>query len=266
MIKFMAVTPHGDELLMPKDAESEKLSNAMKALAEVRDKVEIDTWVAVTPHNVRISDHFAVLTSENFQGEIDRKKVTVKNDLELAHAIASKARSLALPVVEVNFGALEGPQSVIPLDWGTTIPLSFLYRGEKLVIVGPARQIGRSELLSFGRALGEECSRIERSIGVLISADNAHTHRADGPYGFSQAAKVYDELVIRAFKERDLSMIAEANDDLIDAAKPDSFWQFMVMLGILQVVPMEPVFLAYGLPSYYGMLVAYFKLHKKNPA
>ncbi len=259
MITFMAVSPHGDELLSPSDAESVKLNEAMNAVARERQSVRVDTWVVLTPHNVRIPDHFAVLTCENLQGTIGGKAVTVKTDLDLAHAISKKARSLDVPVVEVNYGALEGPLSSLPLDWGTSIPLSFLYHGEKVVVVGPAREVERKALLSFGRAVGEECTSAQKAVGIIVSADNAHAHRADGPYGFSPAAKVYDDLVIRAFRENKLELLAGIDDSLVEAAKPDSFWQFMVMLGILSVKPMRPTFLAYGLPSYFGMLVAYFK-------
>ena len=259
MITFMAVSPHGDELLSPNDPESAKLNEAMRAVARERDNVHIDTWVVLTPHSIRIPDHFAVLTCENLQGEIDKKTTTVKTDLELARAISRRARSLSVPVVEVNYGALEGPLSVLPLDWGASIPLSFLYRGEKLVIIGPAREVNRKELISFGSAVGEECNSSQKDVGIIVSADNAHAHKADGPYGFSPAARAYDDLVVKAFKENDLDLIAGIDDGLLRAAKPDSFWQFMVMLGILSVKPMRPVFLAYGLPSYFGMLVAYFK-------
>ncbi|WP_449462475.1 extradiol dioxygenase [Tardisphaera miroshnichenkoae] len=265
MITFMAVSPHGDELLRPSDPESVKLNEAMRAVAREREKAQIDTWVVLTPHNIRIPDHFAVLTCENLQGEVSGKAVTVKTDLELARAISARARSLGAPVVEVNYGALEGPLSSLPLDWGTSIPLSFLYHGEKLVVIGPAREVERKALLSFGSAVGEECARSQKGVGIIVSADNAHAHRADGPYGFSPAAKAYDDLVVKAFKESDLGLIAGIDDALLEAAKPDSFWQFMVMLGILSVKPMKPVFLAYGLPSYFGMLVAYFKESSREP-
>ncbi|MGC8673686.1 MAG: extradiol dioxygenase [Thermoprotei archaeon] len=259
MINFMAVSPHGDELIDPKDPESKKLNEAMKRLAIVKSSYDLDTLVVLTPHNIRIPDYFAVITCQYLKGEMGGHEIQLETDRQLGYSLLNEVKKSQLPAVGVNFGALEGDLSSLPLDWGTSIPLNFLYKGEKVLLIGPAREIKREILTRFGEVLASVIDRAQERVGIIISADNAHTHEPGGPYGYSPMAALYDNEIVEAFKGGELSRISYISDQVIEGAKPDSFWQFMVMLGIINYKPMKPVYLYYAHPTYFGMLVAYFK-------
>ena len=44
--------------------------------------------------------------------------------------------------------------------------------------------------------------------------------------------------------------------DFVDGAKPDSWWQMAMLVGVLSVVPMRGELVSYQVPTYYGMLCA----------
>jgi len=89
-----------------------------------------------------------------------------------------------------------------------------------------------------------------RGHDLIASADHAHAHRADGPYGFDPAAAEYDRHFQELVATGDFRPLAE----LVEAAKADSLWQLLVLQGALGGRPLE--LLAYAAPTYYGMAVA----------
>jgi len=258
MLSFMAVVPHGDEILHPVDEDSRRLQAAMMELKRRKEAQGLTSLIVVTPHSIRMEGCMAVVTAERLRW--GRRQL--RTDLPLARGVLREAQGL--PVQGVNFGALEGPQSVLPLDWGSWIPLSFLHAGEKLVVVAPARGVKVEELERFGMALGRASEAHQGMVGLLVSADHAHAHTPSGPYGYSPMAEVYDRAVTSALRDDRLEELEGMDPELIEQAKPDSFWQLLIALGVLRRLREEgkvvrPRLLAYGRPSYYGMAVAAFE-------
>jgi len=44
--------------------------------------------------------------------------------------------------------------------------------------------------------------------------------------------------------------------EIIERAKPDSFWQLLILAGIISVVNAKPEKVAYTIKNYYSMLAA----------
>jgi aromatic ring-opening dioxygenase LigB subunit len=137
---------------------------------------------------------------------------------------------------------------VIPLDWGTEVPLDFL-RAKRVVVVSPARDRPLEEHVRAGAALRALPGRL----GLVASADHGHAHDADGPYGFDAAAAEYDALVQQIV--RDGPFRFEKLEPIVEAAKADSLWQLLVLQGAAGEDARADL-LAYAAPTYYGMLVA----------
>jgi len=57
VIAFAAIAPHGDVDLAP------ELRAAMEELGRRFDAANVGTAIVVTPHNVHVEGHFAVVTS-----------------------------------------------------------------------------------------------------------------------------------------------------------------------------------------------------------
>ena len=234
MISFAAIAPHGDV------DGSVELRAAMDELARRFEASRCDAAVVVTPHNVHVEGHFAVVVAARVgEHEVDRA---------LAAAVVAEARAAGLPVVGVSYGGNDATAAEMPLDWGTEIPLRFA-RATQVVVVAPARDRPLDEHVRLGEAIARATG--ERRVALVASADHGHAHDGEGPYGFDPAAAAYDarfqELV--AAEPLDFRPLA----DVVDAAKADSLWQLVVLQG---AVAGGLELLAYAAPTYYGMAVA----------
>ena len=234
MICFAAIAPHGDVDATP------ELHAAMQELGRRFDAAAPDAAIVVTPHNVHVEGHFAVVTAARV-GEHE-------TDRELAAATLEALRAEGLPAVGVSYGGNDPAQAEHPLDWGTEIPLRFM-RAQRIVVVCPARDRPLAEHVRAGEAL----ARVPGRLALIASADHGHAHDPEGPYGFDPAAAAYDARVqeIVASGRLEFEPLAE----LVEAAKADSLWQLLVLQGAVgRPAPIE--LLAYAAPTYYGMLAA----------
>jgi aromatic ring-opening dioxygenase LigB subunit len=234
VIVFAAIAPHGEIELDP------GLGAALEELGRRFDAAGTETAIVVTPHNVHVEGHFAVVTT----GRIG----TAECDRQLAAAAIDAFRSAGLPVVGVSYGGNDAEQAEMPLDWGTEIPLAFL-RARRVVVVSPARDRPLEEHVRAGAALRTLPGRH----ALVASADHGHAHDGDGPYGFDPAAAEYDALVQTIVRDGPLRF--EQLAPLVDAAKADSLWQLLVLQGAVGEDATAEL-LAYAAPTYYGMLVA----------
>jgi len=234
MIVFAAIAPHGDLDEIP------ELRAAMEELGRRFDAAGPDTTIVVTPHNVHVERHFAIVTAARVgEWEVDREAAA-----ELLRA--------DLPILGVSYGGNMPEQAEMPLDWGTEVPLRYL-RAPRIVVVSPARDLPLEDHMRLGEAIASNSLLRARRVALIASADHGHTHDAEGPYGYHPAAAAYDELLqeILASERLDFLPLAE----LVAEAKADSLWQLLVLQGALGSEARADL-LAYDRRSYYGMLVA----------
>jgi aromatic ring-opening dioxygenase LigB subunit len=230
VICFACIAPHGDVDLAP------ELRPAMEELGRRFGAAAPEVAVVVTPHNVHVEGHFAVVTAETI-GEW-------KTDRATAEALLATD----LPALGVSFGGNDPPTAEMPIDWGTEVPLRFM-RAPKVVVVSSARDRSLEEHLRLGEAIAALPGRI----ALVASADHGHTHRADGIYGYHPAAAEYDALLQEIVASDRLDFFPLA--DTAGPGKADSLWQLLVLQGALGEASRADV-LAYAAPTYYGMLVA----------
>ncbi len=259
MLAGAVVAPHGDEILVPENPDMERLNKAMKIAGEHFS--DVDGYIVISPHNIRIDTHIGVILTEHLYGRWEWQNVVIEKELScdraLAHELYRAGAGSGVPVVGINFGALEGELSRMPLDWGSLIPLYF-FRDKPAVLITPARGITREELLKFGEVLGEVLERYEKRTVMIVSADQAHTHSERGPYGFSESAAVYDAEINKILKKGELELLLNLPDALVDAAMPDSYWQLLMLAGASRRVKMRPIMVEYAIADYFGMTVAIY--------
>ncbi len=260
MLSLTAVVPHGDEILLPEDDESLKLHRAMKFLGYEVRKRRIREYVFISPHHIRIDTHIGIILTEYLQGRWKYKNLRIRRKLKVDRELARKIYESTeeIPRVGINFGALEGELSSICLDWGTLIPMYFLPR-RKMVLLTPARGIRREELIRFGEILGVIMENDKRRMALIVSADHAHAHSRDGPYGYHKDAERYDREVEEILLSGSLGELEKMDKELIENAKPDSYWQLLILRGVLKKVPLENLLTVYGRPTYFGMMVSIFE-------
>lgn len=226
------------------------------------------TIVIASPHNLRLQDNIAIVTTENSSGELKgagKRKVSLKLkcDRDFAQELLQESKKRGLPVVGANYGTAGGPASDIAMDWGTLVPMWFVAKEErvkaKIVIVAPSREIPLGQNIAFGRVLARLAERkANHRVVFIASADQAHAHQKSGPYGFHRAAAKYDRFVSEAIRKNRILSISRLAKKFVEDAKPDSLWQMAILAGITQVVKMRAALLSYQVPSYYGMICASF--------
>jgi aromatic ring-opening dioxygenase LigB subunit len=231
MIAFAAIAPHGDV---------DETPELLAAMQELGRRCTADVAVVVTPHNVHVEGHFAVVTAAHV-GEHATQR-------DLADTIVEHARADGLPILRVSYGGNDPTEAVAPLDWGAEIPLRFV-RTEHVVVVAPARDRPLAEHVRLGAAIARASAG--RSVALIASADHGHAHDADGPYGFHPAAAEYDRRFLELLEQEPLDFRPLV--DLVADAKADSLWQLLALQGAAKG-PVE--LLAYAAPTYYGMAVA----------
>jgi aromatic ring-opening dioxygenase LigB subunit len=258
-VVFGAIAPHGD----PAFVESSPTRLALEELGRRLERAEPDVTVVFTPHSVHVEGAFAVVTSATLAGALDELPVALecRVDGELAAGVLTALREVGLPAVSVSYGSNDESLAVMPLDWGTLIPLWFLggRRDEPrpVVVVSPARDLPLADHVRAGAAIATACSG--RHAAIVASADHGHAHDPDGPFGFDPAAAEYDARVVELVRENRLADAAKL-EPIVDAASADSLWQLVLLHGALGD-GFEAELLSYERPTYFGMLCAAFDPH-----
>jgi aromatic ring-opening dioxygenase LigB subunit len=260
---FAAIAPHGTLPEAPVQG-AEKTHQALAALGRRFDAAAPETTIVLSPHNVHVEGHFAVVLAGTLSGslsEFDAPEVELSCpvDLELAAQAIVALHDEAIPVVGASFGANDPGTATAPMDWGVLIPLWFMGGRSNpqvpAVVVTPARDRPIDEHVRAGRALARAAQESPKRIALIASADHGHAHDAEGPYGFDPAAQSYDETLVRLVRENRLSGLLELDPAFVEAAKADSWWQLAMLHGALGD-DFRGDFLSYETSTYFGMLCA----------
>jgi aromatic ring-opening dioxygenase LigB subunit len=117
------------------------------------------------------------------------------------------------------------------------------------------------ELLQLGRLLAQFFNDAPEKIAVIISADLAHTHTEEGPYGYSKTAEIFDNLIEKWIISggKNPSLLLSKATEILDEALACGFTGLVLLQGILEIIPLKPKLLASSHPTYYGMAVATYQ-------
>lgn len=172
-----------------------------------------------------------------------------------------------------GFGPV-GNTEAFPLRWGEVIPLLFvknISNSQVVIISQPTRRytddVGMiSELLRLGGDLYDYLESRKERIAVVISADLAHTHKASGPYGYSNASEPFDLAVGKWAASLDSISLLKTAANLVDRALSCGYTGLVMLHGMLSRLPLsswQPHLYGNYHPSYYGMMAASFHLKNK---
>jgi aromatic ring-opening dioxygenase LigB subunit len=269
-----AIAPHG-WLLVPlmagPDAERTRASRAaLEGLGRRLEAAGAETIVVVEPHGLLVEGTIALLDTPRVAGGTrgpEHQGATAHGfslglevDRALNAAIVEAARAGGAPAARVrNF--LE----FLPLtiEYGALVPLLFLaahLRPAPRVVVasmpeGP--EVPRAQCVAFGRAVRAAAEATGRRVALVASADLAHTHAADGPFGFDPAAAECDRAVVEAVREGALERVVAIEPSRVIAARSE-LKPVYALHGALDGTGFRSELLAYEVPTYFGMLTAAF--------
>lgn len=264
---FACIAPHGGyaipEACTPEEAHLAPLTQAgMLELGRRCDAAGPETLVLFTPHGIHVDGQFAVVVAGRMAGALEETPevaLDVPVDRELALGTLTAMQEAGIPATGVSFGGNVAEDAVMPMDWGTLIPLWYL-GGRRdpprsVVVVAPARDLPWEEHVAAGAVIAAAANRSARGVGLVASADQAHTYTADGPYGVSPRAAEMDELIVSAVREGRLKSLLDLDTALVDEAKPDSVWQMLMLAGATGDAWRQDL-ISFEVPTYFGMLCA----------
>jgi aromatic ring-opening dioxygenase LigB subunit len=260
---FAAIAPHGTLPEAPVE-NADATHAALATLGERFDAARPEATIVLTPHNVHVEGHFAVVLAGTIAGSLadfgaPEVQLTCPVDLQLAAAAVAALHDDGLPVVGASFGANDPGAATAPMDWGVLIPVWAMGgRSEPqppVVVVSPARDRPLAEHVRAGRALARAAVQSGKRVALIASADHGHAHDASGPYGFDPAAADYDAQIVGLVRENRLAGLLEFDPAFVDSAKADSWWQLVMLHGALGDA-WTSEFLSYEASTYFGMLCA----------
>lgn len=254
VLKDIYLLPHGDEIIDIPDDESAEMN---RAIGKVVRRDAADVLAIASPHGVRLSKNIAVVNTERFDGsfELQTRNLNRKlfNERELAESILSHAPD---ETEELGFVTSAGDKSVFPMDFGTLIPLEF-FPDKPIVYLGQSRLTDRNKLRNFGANLYDALEEYDKNVSLIVSADQAHTHSDKGPYGYSSEAKEYEKIILDCIRSNDYSALLEIKEDMISDAKPDSYWNLVMLSSLLEKSNRKLEFDYHYVEIYYGMICAH---------
>ena len=260
---FAAIVPHGTLPEAPIE-NADATHGALAKLGERFDAARPDATIVLTPHNVHVEGHFAVVLAGTMDGSLalfdaPDVQLTVPVDVELAAQCVVAMHDAGIPVVGASFGANDPAAASAPMDWGVLIPV-WVMGGRAdppvpVVVVSPARDLSLDEHVRAGRALAEAANQSAKRVALIASADHGHAHDASGPYGFDPAAAEYDAQVVELVKANRLEGLLDLDPAFVDAAKADSWWQMVMLYGALGD-GWRVEFMSYEASTYFGLLCA----------
>lgn len=264
---YSCIVPHAGDLIPETVEDKNKIAltrSTMQGMGQRLQALAPEIVIIINPHGFRVQSALSICVAEKAVGDWS-PDVKLEFDLEpnLANAIADKATELKIPVVKYIYGASSGEGCYIPLDWGAVVPLYFLgHRFDpkpKLVHISPMRTLPLKLHYDFGRALGLVVKNSSQRIALIASADQAHAHQAEGPYGFDPAAAQYDALMQETICNGQLDNLLSIDPMLVENAKPDSLWPTLILAGMLKENPMQGKLLSYEVNEYFGILCAEYQ-------
>lgn len=253
VLERVYVIPHGDEIIDQPNSESVHL---FEKIREVTEGDPSESLIVISPHGLRLSKSIGVINTENLAADLQLRTKRLQNEYKTDRELARSILENSVVTQEVSFVTSSGPLSRFVLDFGSVIPLQF-FSQSKIVAIGQPRIWNKEMLQEFGKTLAKIAQNSSTKISILISADQAHTHDASGPYGFSEKSAIYEEQIEKCFKESNFGPLLEMEEKFVELAKPDSYWNMLILKGIMDETGMKTVLDYHYIEIYFGMLLGH---------
>ncbi|XP_002736211.1 protein TTE1956-like [Saccoglossus kowalevskii] len=281
------VLPHGGIALAPKyfnttnhtaKSEAWALHNSAEVVGQKISQLRPDVIFLSTPHGISSLTDFLFYLNTNAYGVAETDNcdcppccynVTADLDFTLSQHILSELKDNSMNVSGIVGYGPPGNSEVFPLRWGEVVPLYFALKShstEVVILSHPSRRYNHSdemipELLSLGSFLYQTLNRIDQTVAVVISADLAHTHDKNGPYGYSPDAEPFDKACGRWATTLNEGDILDIAAKYVNNALSCGYTGLVMLHGLLRSADLstwQPHLYANYHPSYYGMMVAEF--------
>jgi aromatic ring-opening dioxygenase LigB subunit len=271
------ILPHGSMILDPKKKgisnQAIKLHYEMKKIGKIIKELSTDIIFLTTPHSIALSYDYGMYLNKIASGtaEWNGEYGEFSIDIRLSQELSTKLLNFLQDKKNAVQGISAYSSSVsVPLQWGEVVPLWFLkdvpLNLEYIILSQPLRRLEHAksmiaESISLGTHLKKFFGSIDKRVALIISADLSHTHEKEGPYGFSEVAETFDELIQDWAASLNSQILTEKIVPILDKAMCCGLIGFSILQGMIGNDNFKPNVLIRESPSYYGMMVAsYLKL------
>lgn len=263
------VSPHAP-ILVPQIA-GDKLSDiarTVEALTVVADRVaklKPDTLIFISPHSPVFQDAFIIRTEARFQASFaffERPEITfdVPNDLDTVETILSVCQSRGAPIYP-----WEDTGGVPGIDWGVTVPYSYLGKGLPIVSISIS-ELDYDEHYQLGMALVDALAATDKRIVFIASADLSHKLSTESPYGFAPGGKTFDDHIVALMQKNEWGRLGRINQDLVAEAGECGLRSLITLGGLLSGYKVETEMLSYEGPFGIGYMVAFASAEPREQA
>ncbi len=278
MLKEILFLPHGVQIIpdveRPYNKDFSRLHQTMSRVSQEVIKESPTTVVVITPHGIATDNQFGIYHNRQLAGRIafdvheHPENFIFENDLTLASTIHKKAKKEGYPITRIVAGVAAENGF---LQWGELVPLYYTAwslnpRPQVVVISIPLQRYEDLDsmthlLLSFGEFLEGVLDEMEQDILLVGSGDLSHCHDPQGPYGYHETARTFDECILQWLSGEDDDLLVKKALSLDKTAKSCGLATLFLLQGVFKVhPPSSRKVLAYDVPSYFGMAVALFSL------
>lgn len=223
----------------------QKTIDAYNEAARTIAKMQPETIVLISPHQVMYSDYFHISPGNGASGDFGQfraaqVKIDVSYDTEFVGELCRLADKKGL-----NAG-VEGEREA-RLDHGTMVPLYFVnqyLKDYKLV------RIGLSGLpfdmhFELGKCIKSAADKLNRRVVFIASGDLSHRLKEDGPYGYRKEGPEYDSRIMEVMGKGDFGKLFDFSEKFCDKAGECGHRSFVIMAGALDGMEVDAKYLSY---------------------
>lgn len=275
MIKFAAICPHPPAIIptigRPSDLRrTAKTSKAMKELADIFAKKNIETVILISPHGPmeyqKITINISPILLGNFEGFGDYETyINFENDLSMVDLLQQQGKSQEIPIKLIEKSAL---------DHGTLVPLYYLTKdytpknGKALKVISIAYSYPDPKVnFDFGKIIFNASKLQEKNIALIASGDLSHRLTFDAPAGYVPEGAEFDKQLIESLESNNVKETLKINPDLIEQAGECGYLSVITLLGAISAHNQSKFLkkarfkaLSYEGPFGVGYLVGYYSV------
>lgn len=258
-IVFAAITSHTPLLLPTIGKEgTKKLKKTLKALARLEEDLyaaQPDVVIIFSPHGKIIPDAFHINSSPEYTANFREfgdfsTQFRFRGNISMCQSIRAdwEVRSRAPVVLSSDHN----------IDYGTSIPLSFLLAHLKETPIIPVHPSGLSLTFhcSFGDFLKRQLHKMNIRAALIASGDLSHCLTKNSPGGYSKKAVLFNKKIIDFIREKNVEGFMKADQEQMREASICCHRVFTMLFCLLDDVNYKLEFLSYEYPFGVGYLTA----------
>ncbi len=226
----------------------QKTIDAYQRAAEMIGRLQPETIVLLSPHQILYADYFHISPGQGARGDFGQFRapqasMEVSYDAEFVRVLCESAKEAGLQA-----GTLGEREK--KLDHGTMVPLYFVnqfWTGYRLVRIGLSG-FPLTAHYRLGQCIKETAQSLGRNTVVIASGDLSHKLKKEGPYGYQEEGPAYDARIMDVMGRGAFGELLEFSEDFCEKAAECGHRSFTIMAGAFDQVSVEAEQLSYEGP------------------